>query len=338
MRFLTSEEEQALRLRHRQERDRLVCDRIKAVLLSNEGWTYIMIARALMLDEKTISTYLIEYKRESKLTHKNGGSTSKLSKEEGTKLITWLETSLYTKTQEICAYVDKEFGKKYTISGMRCWMRRNDFVYKKPKGFPGKAKKEAQDKFITFYNKLMNTTPVDEPILFGDSVHPTQATVLSYGWIRKGKEHYIPTTGQRTRLNFTGAINLETMDVFEKEYEKINGASFVDYLDFLQNKYPKAPKIHFIVDQGSAHKSKLVKAYLIKNPKICLHYLPPYSPNLNPIERLWKVMHEFVTYNKYYEKKEEFMNEIRGFFNKTVGNIKELLRDRVSDNFAPMKQ
>ena len=337
MRFLTIQEEQELRALHRKERDRRVCDRIKAILLSNQGWTYLMIAQALMIDDQTVSQHVSEFKESKKLRPENGGSSSKLTQAETQALEAHLQTTLYTKIQDICLYVEATFGKKYKVSGMQSWMRHHDFVYKKPKGFPAKATVEAQEAFIKKYDLLMKTTPEDEPIVFGDSVHPTQSTVLSYGWIKKGKEHYIPTTGMRTRVNITGAINLETLDVFHREFEKVNAKSFVDFLKVMEGEwYPKAPKIHFIVDRGSCHTSKDVREYL-KDSRIVLHYLPPYSPNLNPIERLWKIMHEHVSNNVYYGKKEEFIGAIRNFFNKTILNIKDLIRDRVADNFALLK-
>ena len=186
---------------------------------------------------------------------------------------------------------------------------------------------------------MLKTSLEDEPIIFGDSVHPTQSTVLSYGWIKKGKEHHIPTTGMRTRANITGAINLQTMDVFSRQYDKINSSTFIDFLTYLGKEcYPKAPKIHLIVDQGPCHTSKETKAFLKENPRIKIHYLPPYSPNLNPIERLWKVMHEHITYNKFYEKKKEFMESVQEFFSKTVIDIKQLLFNRITDNFASILQ
>ena len=225
-----------------------------------------------------------------------------------------------------------------TISGMRSWLKKHGFVYKKPKGFPGKGNAEAQEKFIAVYKKLLNTTLEDEPVLFGDSVHPTQATILSYGWIKRGKEHHIPTTGTKTRVNITGAINLEDQTVTHREYEKVNGDSFVDFLKFLEEKYPKAPKIHLIVDRGSCHTSKIVKAHLKNGSRVVLHYLPAYSPNLNPIERLWKIMHEHVSNNRYYEKKEQFILAVRKFFNETILDIKDVILNRVTDNFAPLKQ
>ena len=299
MRFLPPDQEQNLRARHRIERDGRVRDRIKAILLSNEGWTYQMIAKALMIDERTVSTHVLEYQTSEKLKPDNGGSESLLTAEQTVSLLAHLEENLYTKTEDICAYVKETFGQDYTISGMRSWMHRNGFVYKKPKGYSAKANQEAQAKFIDHYNQLLKTSLEDEPIIFGDSVHPTQSTVLSYGWIKKGKEHHIPTTGMRTRANITGAINLQTMDVFSRQYDKINSSTFIDFLTYLGKEcYPKAPKIHLIVDQGPCHTSKETKAFLKENPRIKIHYLPPYSPNLNPIERLWKVMHEHITYNR----------------------------------------
>ena len=269
MRFLSLQEEQELRALHRKERDRRVCDRIKAILLSNQGWTYLMIAQALMIDDQTVSQHVSEYKESRKLKPESGGSPGKLTEAQAQALETHLQTTLYTKIQDICAYVQATFGKKYTVSGMQSWMRHHDFVYKKPGGFPAKATVEAQEAFIRKYALLMNTTPEDEPILFGDSVHPAQATVLSCGWIKKGKEHHIPTTGMRTRVNITGAINLETLDVFHREFEKINGKSFIDFLRVMEEEWcPKAPKIHFIVDRGSCHTSKEVKAYLMEQKSV----------------------------------------------------------------------
>jgi transposase len=338
MEFLSSQEEQALRALHRKERDSRVCDRIKAILLSNQGWTYLAIAEALMIDNQTVSRYVFEYKVDKKIKPENGGSSSKLTASEAKELEEYLEKTLYTGIKDICAYVEQTYRKTYTVSGMQSWMRHHNFVYKKPKGIPAKASEEAQEQFKKKYELLMNTTPEDEPILFGDSVHPTQASQLSCGWIRRGKEQYIPTTGARARLNITGAINLESGQIFYEEFEKINGSSFIIFLEKLANEwYPVAPKIHLIVDRGSCHTSKEVTAYLTTQSRIVLHYLPSYSPNLNPIERLWKIMHEYVSKNKYHSTKKDFFESIRNFFNKTIFNIKDIIQSRVTDIFAPLK-
>jgi transposase len=64
-----------------------------------------------------------------------------------------------------------------------------------------------------------------------------------------------------------------------------------------------------------------------------VHFLPPRSPNLNAIERLWKIMHEHVSNNKVYEKFKDFKKAVLEFFDRTMPNILELLLDRITDNF-----
>lgn len=330
--FLTSEEKARLKTQHRRERDRRVCDRIKAVLLSDEGWTQPMIAKALLLDDQTVGTYIKDYKESGKLRHASGGSSGKLTSHEAKELVSHLETTLYLHIHEICAYVEETYGKSYTVSGLQSWMHNHGFVYKNPRGVPARANLEAQEKFIAEYEDLMNTTPEDEPILFGDCVHPTQATKLSRGWIKKGKDQYIPTTGSRTRVNIAGAINLTSLEVMARDYDKINSENFIDFLKYVERCYPKAPKIHLFVDRGPYHTSKETREYA-SNSRVILHYLPTYSPNLNPIERLWKIMHEYVSNNKFYLKGKDFTEAVKYFFDKTVHEIKDVIQNRITDNF-----
>jgi Transposase and inactivated derivatives len=330
--FLTEEERTALKAQHRRERDKRVSDRLKAILLADDGWTQPLIAKALLLDDQTIGSYVKDYKESGKLKHESGGSTGKLTAHEAKELESHLETTLYLSVKEICAYVEKAYGKQYTVAGMQSWMHHHKFVYKNPKGIPAKANLEAQEEFIAAYENLMNTTPEDEPILFGDCVHPTQATKLSRGWIKKGKEQYVPTTGSRTRVNIAGAINLQSLEVMTRDYDQINSGKFIDFLKYLEACYSKAPKIHLFVDQGSYHTSQETKEY-VKNSRVILHYLPAYSPNLNPIERLWKIMHEYVSNNKFYLKGKDFIAAVRNFFDETVHEIKDVIQSRVTDNF-----
>ncbi len=61
--------------------------------------------------------------------------------------------------------------------------------------------------------------------------------------------------------------------------------------------------------------------------------MPPYSPNLNPIERLWKVMNEHARNNQYFSSAKQFREKIDQFFDETLPQIGESLRSRINDNF-----
>jgi len=335
--ILTSLEKEDLEKRHKRERDRRIADRIKAVLLHCEGWSQLEISQALRIRPETVHEHLECYKRSQKLVPENGGSAGRLNPVQTEDLISHLEEHTYVKVGEICAFVKERYQVDFTISGMNSWLHRHNFSYKQPKATPAKADCEKQSAFIKEYKMLLKTTSEDEPIEFGDGVHPTMATKITYGWIRTGVDKPIATTASRTRLNLMGSINLESMKVTLNAYETIDSAAMKKHFAALRDKYPKAPKIHLILDQGPYNKSFETKE-AAKGYGIILHYLPPYSPNLNPIERLWKVMNEYVRNNRFFESAKEFRKEIMDFFEITWPQISQSMTSRINDNFQIIKQ
>lgn len=91
-------------------------------------------------------------------------------------------------------------------------------------------------------------------------------------------------------------------------------------------------RIHLILDGTGYHRAKLVKGKA-DELTIKLHFLPPYSPNLNPIERLWKVVNEHVRNNKYFATAKKFRNKIDEFFSQTLPKIGDIFTSRINDNF-----
>ena len=83
------------------------------------------------------------------------------------------------------------------------------------------------------------------------------------------------------------------MSISIASYETIDSDSMEAHFKLLRAKYPKSPWIHLILDQGPYNKSEKT-AQAAKLYKVKLHFLPTYSPNLNPIERVWKVMNEYT--------------------------------------------
>lgn len=330
---LTKQAKEHLLSQHRQLHDKRECDRIKAVLAYAEGYSYSEIAKLLLRDDETIRRHIEDYQSKHKLTTDNGGSDSFLSEAQAERLMSHLSEKTYVHVKDICAYVKSVFGKHYSISGMTKWLKAHDFRYKKPHPVPAKANKALQLEFMQYYEQLKLDTKAQEPIYFADGVHPSHQTKLAYGWIPRGVRKHIPTTARQTRMSLMGAICLENHQVVYRPSEKIDSSSIIAFLKALRKKHPQGNKLHIIWDNGSYHHSKAVKKAL-KKLNIQAHYLPPYSPNLNPIERLWKLMHEHVTYNKYYASFKEFTEAILHFF-RHIGKKKKILRARITDKFQP---
>ena len=336
--FLSQQEEDDLKNRHRKEKNRKNADRIKAVLLSDKGWTYRAIAEALLIDEETVSKHVSDYKSRNKLSNQSGGSISKLAllKVNEPELINYLHENTYMTVESIVDYVKNTYGVAYTKSGMTDWLHRNGFSYKKPHGEPAKASKSAQEAFKKTYKQLKEELGKIDVILFGDAVHPTMATKITSGWIRKGYDKAIKTTASRTRMNIFGVIDLVAMDIMTKEYKTINSDAMCSFLEDLKSKYSHKDNVHLILDQGPYNKSiqTLEKA---EDLGIKIHLLPTYSPNLNPIERLWKVTHKHVRNNVFFKSAKDFKEKMSEFFDRTWKTIKLECKTTINDNFQELK-
>jgi len=338
--FLTDSERDHLKSQHKRERDKRVCDRIKAVLLYDKGWTLMQIAEALLLSDDAIRQHISEYKASRKLRPDNGGSVEKLSVKKSQLLEKHLQKHTYLYIKDITAYVKSVYKITYTVSGMRHWLKRHGFSYKKPALVPGKADEKEQRKWILEYEKLKQGLSEDETICFMDGVHPTHNTQLAYGWIKKGLRKELPANSGRSRLNLSGALDVLSKKMIVQEDETLNAESTVSFLKKIEAAYPTKNKVHLFCDNARYYRNRSVKAYL-ENSKVKLHFLPPYSPNLNPIERMWKWMKERIMYNTYYEEFEDFKSAVMGFFKglSTLDPESEFGRafaSRIRDKFRPV--
>jgi len=181
---LTPEQKVDLEALHDASRDKRVCDRIKAVLLRSEGWSTAMIAQALRLHETSIVRHIDDFVSKNKLAPENGGSQPHLNQEQTDDVVAHIMQNTYRYSYDIIEYIWKTHEIRFSISGLNKWLHQHNFSYKYPKGVPHKFDEEKQAVFIEEY-KALKAKAVDEPIFFIDAMHPTQATKVSCGWIKK---------------------------------------------------------------------------------------------------------------------------------------------------------
>lgn len=333
--FLDPSERERLEDQHKYERDGRIRDRIKAVLLYDKGWSYRKIAEALFISPEAARQHTLDYETTRKLSPENGGSSSKLNKSQEKFLLEHLQEHTYLYSKDIVAFVWSEFEVSYTVSGMTQWLKNHGFSYKKPAVVPGKADKEAQQAWIEYYEKLKGNLSEKETICFMDGVHPTHNAKPAYGWIPKGKRKEIPTNTGRQRVNLSGVIDIFSKQVLVQEDETLEAESTIRFLKSIEKAYPDKQKVHLFCDNARYYRNKKVQNFL-ETSKISMHFLPPYSPNLNPIERLWKLTNELVINNRYYEKFSEFKNSLLSFLRSLSDPPQDLLNtleSRITDNF-----
>ncbi|MCX6706212.1 MAG: IS630 family transposase [Candidatus Woesebacteria bacterium] len=334
--FLTEEQFQVLRLAHKAQREKRLADRIKAVLMLHLGFTYSQITQALLIDDVTVRRYCKKYCHKGidglLEMHYTGGST-RLTLVQEQKLKLFLTTNTKRTAKEIVDHIVKAYQVKFSTIGITKLLHRLGFSYKKPKIVPGKANWQKQTEFLERYGEIKSTLRDNDQIYFIDSTHPSHNTKPSYGWILKGKanDKFVKTNSGRERLNLNGALNLKDKTAVVLEEKTINKLAVIKLLKKLDRLHPTG-NIYLILDNASYHHAKIVTSWFSKHQRFKPIYLPPYSPNLNLIERLWGFFHRTVLWNHYFETVREFKQASLKFF-KNLDLYQEELSTLLTDNF-----
>jgi len=326
--MLTDEQVTQLKLAHKQTREKRLADRIKAVLMVHFEFTYEQIKQALLLDEITVRRY--KKKLEEKgiaglLEYRYTGGQTRLIESQEQELKIFLQENTKRTAKEVVDYIEKTYGVTFSVIGITKLLHRLGFTYKKPKVIPGKADLLKQEEFLKLYQQTQDVLGDKDRIYFADSTHPQHNTKPSYGWILKGKKNdkFVKTNSGRKRLNLNGVLSFKDKTAVVLEENTINSKSTINLLEAVKKKQPKG-KVFLILDNASYHHSREVKNWLLHHTRFKLIFLPPYSPNLNLIERLWKFFHQKVTWNRYFETFEEFKTATLTFFRNLKQYEKEL--------------
>jgi len=334
--FLTEEQVKVLKLTHRTIKDKKLADRIKAVLMVHFGFTFGQISQVLLLDEVTLRRYVEKFKTKSiegLLECRYSGGQTRLTIIQEQALRLFLKDNTKRTAKEIADHILKTYGFRFSVIGVTKLLHRLGFSYKKPKIIPGKADIEKQAEFLKKYREIKSKLKENDQVYFVDSTHPTHNTRASYGWILKGNENdkFVKTNSGRDRINLNGALNLKNHSAIVLSEKTINKFATIKLLNRLCRKH-KTGKIHLVLDNASHHHAKIVKLWIKKHRRFKLDFLPPYSPNLNLIERLWRFFHQKVLWNRYFETFDEFKKTSLKFF-RNLDSYKEELSTLMTDNF-----
>lgn len=176
-------------------------------------------------------------------------------------------------------------------------------------------------------------------VLFVDAKHQIYNVKNGYTWQLKGKDNTVrlhSNTGRR-RLNILGALNplsLEITTVITED--NCNTELMMLFVEEIKKKYHYCDKIYLVLDNASYNHSYIIQEFS-DDLGIELIYLPPYSPNLNLIERFWKFFISKVIKNRYYKVFDDFFYEILNFLANTNDYVEDLKR-LITMNFEIIKE
>ena len=312
--------------------------RANALVLLDDGMSCASVAKVLYLDDDTIRTWHRLYQEdgiEGLASFGYEGSACRLTAEQRERLTAWITEVLPRTSREIGAWIARECGLEYEgRSGLIALLHRLGMEHRKPTAISRKLDPAKQAVFIRSYEALLNRLPADEAVMFADAVHPTHAVRAVGCWAPKDIPVAITQSSGRQRLNIHGAIDLETGNTRMLDVLVVNAASTIMLLMAIEAMYPGKRLIHVFLDNARYHHAKLVQQWLARPEcRIRLHFIPSYCPHLDPIERLWGLMHRHCTHNKCYAGFKDFTRALLTFLREKVPRNWHVYCDQVTDNF-----
>lgn len=157
----------------------------------------------------------------------------------------------------------------------------------------------------------------DEVAVYEDEVDVHLNPKIGLDWMGLGQQKDVLTPGQNEKRYLAGALDVRTGQVHWVEAQKKNAWLFLDLLKKLTVVYSYARVIHVILDNYKIHKSNIIGIALAHfAQRVRLHFLPPYCPDHNRIERIWQDLHANVTRNHRCPGMADLMREVRYYLRK----------------------
>lgn len=337
--FLTDEERKDLiELARDGMAEHRLARRANALVLLDRGMSCEDVARVLLLDDDTVRQWHRLFERDGVdglAGFHYGGRSCELTVEQQEKLKAWIAETLPRTTRMVGAWIEREFGVVYeSRSGLVALLHRLGMEHRRPKAVSAKLDEAKQKAFIEAYDALLNGLSDDAVVLFGDAVHPTHGARPVGCWAPKETKVAIDQTSGRERLNIHGAIDLESGRTCMIDVVTVDAMTTIALLTMIEALYPAMRIIHVFLDNARYHHAKAVQEWLaMPGRKIRLHFIPAYCPHLNPIERLWGLMHRNITHNKCYATYRGFCDAMLHFLRDEVPRKWGTFRDSVTDNF-----
>ena len=224
-------------------------------------------------------------------------------------------------------------GIRRSPTRVREFMKRHGFRYLKLGHIPAKADAARQRTWVEEAMGPVIKEALDGKchLLYLDAAHFVLGAFLCSVWC--AVRLFIQSAAGRNRINVLGAVNAVTKEVttlINQTY--IDAETIVRFLNDVKDSYSDLP-VHIVLDNARYQHCALVKD-AAQNLGITLLFLPPYSPNLNIIERLWKFTKKKVLHGKYYETPAKFHTAITQFFQSTLNqNHTDELKSLLALNF-----
>jgi len=296
--------------------DPMVQKRIFAVYLKAVlGWNNSIIGHTVGLHHNAVGNWINKYKAngfEALLSNNYGSKKSELENHADSILKSFQLQPPMT-ASGAAERIREMTGISRSQQQVRSFMKRHELKFIKCGHIPAKADNSQQHQWVETELKPVIEAAQKEQVhlFFCDAAHFVLQPYLCSLWC--AFRVFIKAAAGRNRINVLGAVNAITKEVVTiANTTYITSGTLIDFLKLLKGNFPDKP-IAIVLDNARYQHCFVVTTFA-KSLGIHLLFLPPYSPNLNIIERLWKFTKKEILYAKFYDKPKLFHQTILNFF------------------------
>ncbi len=317
---LPETERQLLRQAQRACRGKAGYVPVTALLMLDRGRAVAAVAQDLGLDEATVYRYAQAYHLHGLVRYLQAEQPSYwglLTSAQLAGLCRELAHTLYTDCRAVAAWLQTTYHVTYSVSGLTDLLHRLGYSYKQTTAVPCQADAAVQTVFLTqtLLPLLAQAEAGKAVVYFADAAHPTHNTRATHVWTETGKERPLLTVSGRERVNLNAALNaFVPTQVHVDETACVNAQSAQRLYQKLLAAHPQGP-IYVICDNARYYKNKELNSWLA-DQRLVQVFLPPYSPNLNLIERFWKFLRQKIIDTAFYRTKGQFKTAVLNFFDR----------------------
>lgn len=308
--------------------------RLMAINLSVLNVPHWTIAKALVVSPDTVTNYLKLYRDEGLsgvLENRFYCPSSSVEPFFG-EIKKSLDSDPVSTAKEASSRIQEISGIILSESQVRRILKRLGFQYRKTASIPGKADPQLQFDFLTeeLLPRLQEAQEGKRRVFFVDASHFVLGSFLGMIWCLS--RVFVPSGSGRKRYNVLGAVETRDHDLLTIRKEgTVNADTVCELIEMIDARYP-GEEITLVMDNAKYQYCKKVRELACEKGIETL-YLPSYSPNLNLIERVWRLVKKKCLCNKYYDSAESFKGAIDEFIDSLSGKNKALLKSIVSENF-----
>jgi transposase len=297
---LTDEQRKEIERRRKQTLDRRVYQRLTAVLAIASGKSREEVAELLGVSLSQLGEWLRVFRNEGldalcTLLYKGGPGN--LTPHQVQQLEDEVARGCFRNSDQIRHWIHKTTGVAYSPSGVKDLLKRVGVSYHKVTGFLWKADPDEQKAFVKKYQRQKAHARRQEAghtrRYFVDACHPVWGLSLVFScWLLVGQRFLVGMGSGRKRLNVLGAYCPDDQEYLDLRLtrDNVNGEQLVNLLRVLRERHPQTRRFILYLDNAAHYGKPVVVEWSKRHREFRLEPVPPHSPNVNLIERLWKFL------------------------------------------------